>query len=457
MRVLLSAYACEPGKGSEPGVGWNWLRQIARYHDVWILTRKNNGTALESALRREPMSRVRLVYLDLPRWLTFWKNGQRGIRTYYYLWQAQAYFVARRLHREIGFDVVHHVTFVNYWIPTFLAVLPAPFVWGPVGGGESAPHSFLSSFSRRGRIYELLRNSARTIAHWDPFVRLAARRSVLALATTQETASKLRELRCRNIVVLSQVGLVDEEIRKLEIISKNQGTCFRLISIGNLLSWKGFHLGLRAFANFHAQFPETQYWLIGAGPERKRLERLARELGIHQSVTFWGEIPRSDVLEKLGECHVLVHPSLHDSGGWVCLEASAAGRPIVCLDLGGPACLVTNETGIKVRATAPEQVIDDLAAAFARLAAEPKLRARLGKAGQQHVKEHFDWEKKGDFLRRIYESVLAMPNAASLATGGEPAHRIVATQSRMNPSGRADADWKNDQPRRQVGGSYLKS
>ena len=50
---------------------------------------------------------------------------------------------------------------------------------------------------------------------------------------------------------------------------------------------------------------------------------------------------------------MLIHPSLHDSGGWVCLEAMAAGRPVICLDLGGPGLQVTEKTGIKVKASTP--------------------------------------------------------------------------------------------------------
>jgi glycosyltransferase involved in cell wall biosynthesis len=323
------------------------------------------------------------------------------------------------LHRQVGFQVVHHLTFVNYWLPTFLALLPVPFIWGPVGGAESAPRSFLRSFSWRGRIHELLRDCARGLAHLDPFVRLSARRSVLALATTQETADKLRSLGCRNVGVFSQLGMVDEEIRQLAVGSKNHTSTFRFISIGNLLHLKGFHLSLRAFAAFHAQFPESEYWLIGDGPERRRLERLAGRLGINQSVIFWGEIPRCEVMQKLAECDVVAHPGLHDSGGLVCLEALAAGRPVVCLDLGGPASLVTDETGIKVPADTPEQSIEDLAAAFVRLAADPNLRARLGAAGQLRVKEHFHWEKKGEFLRAIYESVAALQYAVSPAVALE--------------------------------------
>ena len=58
MKVLLSAYACEPNKGSEPGTGWNWLKQIARFNEIWVITRANNRESIESALENEPMPNV---------------------------------------------------------------------------------------------------------------------------------------------------------------------------------------------------------------------------------------------------------------------------------------------------------------------------------------------------------------------------------------------------------------
>ena len=56
MKVLVSAYACEPGKGSEPGVGWQWVRQIARFHDTWVITRANNREKIEADLLQRPGS-----------------------------------------------------------------------------------------------------------------------------------------------------------------------------------------------------------------------------------------------------------------------------------------------------------------------------------------------------------------------------------------------------------------
>jgi glycosyltransferase involved in cell wall biosynthesis len=122
-------------------------------------------------------------------------------------------------------------------------------------------------------------------------------------------------------------------------------------------------------------------------------------------VRFWGKLPRQQVLAKLAECDVLVHPSLHDSGGWVCPEAMAAGRPVICLDLGGPALQVTEETGFKVPAISPEQVVKDLAKAMCRLAQEPAMRARMSEAARRRVAEYFDWDKKGEWIRDVYQEV----------------------------------------------------
>jgi glycosyltransferase involved in cell wall biosynthesis len=421
MRILVSGYACSPGRGSEQGVGWHRIRQLARFHEVWGITRVKNREPIEAAMAREPLPNVHFVYHDLPRWARFWKKHRRGIHLYYYLWQLTAYLKARKLHRKVGFDQVHHVTFCNYWMPSFMALLPVPFQWGPVGGGEAPPFSFWRCYSTRGKVFELLRTVAQRLGEMDPFLRATARRSAVALATTDRTAERLKILGCRDVMVYSEAGLPQEEIERLGEIPSRRGGLFRLVSLGDLLHLKGFELGLRAFAQFQQKFPQSEYWLMGEGPERKRLQRIARELGVEGSVKFWGRIPRAEVLEKLEQCDVLVHPSLHDSGGWVCLEAMAAGRPVICLDIGGPGLQVSAQTGVKVKAIAPKQAIIDMAAAMEQLAQNPELRDQMGEAGRERVRKIFAWDKKGEWLRDLSGRIAQFENRGALAEGIENA------------------------------------
>lgn len=406
LRVLLSAYACEPGKGSEPGVGWNWVLQAARFHDVWVLTRSNNRPAIEAALREQPMPDVHFVYHDLPRWARFWKRGQRGVRTYYALWQLTAAAVCRRLHREMNFDAAHHVTLVNYWMPSCLAWLPVPFVWGPVGGGEALPAGFQGWLGWRGKLYEAARAAARAAGELGPFVRKTARRATLAVATTPDTASRLARLGCGNIQIISESGLPENELRRLALLPAPADTPFTLLSLGRLIHWKGFELSLRAFAVLKVSNPDAQYWIAGDGPERGKLMQIAESLGLSNNVHFLGQLSRSEVLDVLGRSHALVHPSLHDSGGWVCLEAMAAGRPVVCLNLGGPSMQVSDETGIRVRAEGPRSAIAGLAAAYCRLASNPELRASMGEAGRKRVADQFAWNRKGEQFSDLYRQLV---------------------------------------------------
>lgn len=410
LRVLLSAYACEPHRGSEPGVGWNQVRQAARFHEVWILTRTNNRAAIQSELARHPLPHTHWSFYDLPRWLRFWKKGARGIHLYYYLWQLGAYRLFKRLQEEIRFDLVHHITFVNYWTPSLLALLPVPLLWGPVGGGESAPSCLQATFSWRGRLFELSRDIARWIGEHDPLVRLTARRARLALATTPETAARLVHLGCAQVQMLGVSALEESDLDKLAVRASTSGDRLRLLSVGTLSHLKGYHLSLEAFARMKKDFPGAAYWLIGDGPERRRLVKLSDRLGLKDSVRFLGALPREKVLRILSGADLFVHPSLHDSGSWACLEAMAAGCPVLCFDLGGPAVHVSPEYGIKLPATGRDQAVRQLAEAMQSLGADRALRARMGEAGQRSARQLFSWERKGQLIRQHYLQVAGKPS-----------------------------------------------
>lgn len=406
LRVLLSAYSCEPGRGSEPGVGWNVAREIAHHHEVWVLTRPDESRiAIEAELKRHSIPNLHFVYFTLPFWQDSMRLGQSGaMQLHYYLWQIQAYFVARQLHRQIKFDLIHHVTFVRYSTPSFLSLLPVPFIWGPVGGGEAAPKPFWKDFSKRAKLYEIARRAVHWLGERDPFVQLTAKRSAVIRATTEDTAKRLYQLGVNQVQILPESGLSDEDLNYLAQFEISSSSPMRFISMGRLLHWKGFHLGIRAFAA--ANLPDAEYWIFGDGPEHDHLQALAQQLGVAEKVKLWGRFPRAETLEKLGQAHVLVHPSLHDSGGWVCMEAMAAGRPVICLNLGGPAVQVTEATGIKVSAHTPEQAVTDLAAAMVQLGTQPELRIRMGKAGRLLVQQNHSWRATGEKLSQLYVEVV---------------------------------------------------
>ncbi|MEO0559589.1 MAG: glycosyltransferase [Bacteroidota bacterium] len=420
-RVLLIAFACGPGRGSEPGQGWQFAHRLAAHHDVTALVYSGFKPVIDQEMAERPVPGLRVVYTRLPfEAARHWQLGvdRSGIREqlHYHLWNLIAGRRAQRLHADEPFDLVHHASFMRYWSPSAGAMVrDVPFLWGPVGGGETAPRAFYSGFSAAGRRSALLRDWVRSLSHRFPSVRRTARNATIALATTDESADRMRQLGAHDVrVAPASVALPPNEIARLGALPHQPGTPgIRFSAAGRLLHWKGYDLALRAFAQAiesdAALFSDASFTILGEGPEHDELARLAGRLGIGHRVHLLGHVPRTECLEVLGDSDVFVHPSFHDSGGYATLEAMAARRPVVALNLGGPGLQITPDTGIAVDAVTPEQVVEDLTRAFRHLAADPERRAQMGTVGRQRVEDRFTWEALIADTLAVYAELLASP------------------------------------------------
>jgi len=406
MKVLMSCYACEPDKGSEPGVGWNWALQAARFAEVWVLTRANNRSAIEAELARDPVPNLHFVYHDLPRWARFWKRGSRGVHLYYYLWQLSAIPKIRHLHRTIGFDLGHHVTFVSFRFPSALALLGIPYIWGPVAGAERIPWRFYRELGLPGAIHEAAHQIHNRFARLDPLVRRTALNAAAILVVNEATQHALPGAVHQRCQIVSAIGINYEEVNGVACSQAADG--LRLLFVGALVPRKGVQLALEAMARLDASRGPITLTVVGDGPERAKLQALASRLGIDDRVRFLGSLARSEVMQIYREHHVLVFPSLRDSGGFAVLEAMAAGLPVICLALGGPATLVTEDTGFRIPAHTPGQVVKDLVSAIAYLRDNPEVRRQMGEAARLRTRNVFCWEQKGDILRELYRELAAL-------------------------------------------------
>lgn len=153
--ILVSAYGCEPIKGSEAGVGWNWVLQMAKTNYLHVITRANNQEPIEAHLPEELKEKITFHYYDTPNFIKRLKNKAKGLYFYYFFWQLGIIPLVRQIIRKNEIDYTMHLTFGSMWMPTFLPLFKTPFIWGPVGGGDCEPKSFLKVLSLKQRIMEL--------------------------------------------------------------------------------------------------------------------------------------------------------------------------------------------------------------------------------------------------------------------------------------------------------------
>jgi glycosyltransferase involved in cell wall biosynthesis len=418
-KVLLSAFSCCPGMGSEAGIGWNFALGLSRRHDVTLLTTTDFKKQIDAYLREHPDVKLRVVYRNFPLPRDVMYKSYATANIYYYGWQILTALVSRALHKREKFDIVHHVNWGRYWMASGVAFSGARFVWGPIGAAEGSTSPMLSGMSLRGRWSERVRDFMRWIFEHDPLTTRTARNASAVIAATRETEAKLRSRwRVQNIHIIPAVGIAAEDLPGEAYANHDdEKSChYQCVSIGRLLDWKGFHLGLRAFAQSGLARAGGRYAILGEGPEETRLRALAKELGIESSVDFLGQLPRTRCLQILSTSRMLVHPSLHDSGGFVLVEAMACGRPVVCLDVGGPAVLVDDSSGVKIRAGDADDAVRQLASWMRKLrdpSREPdandvdhELYRRLSRGARERATREFLWTRKMEQIDAIYARVL---------------------------------------------------
>jgi len=408
LKILLSAFACRPGGGSEPGIGWHWAEEIARLgHEVHVLTRSKNVPFCRRAATESGLSMVVHGY-DLPRWARWWKSEttQRGMRPFYLLWQWRAFPVARALQARERFDIVHHITFGAHRYPSFMGGLGIPFFLGPIGGGEASPPALLRSAPLLPKIFEALRTLANRMVAIDPMVQKTFLRATLIFCKTQET---------RNGVppgLRHKCPLVPDVAAESALVASSPpagSETPRFLYAGRLLYWKGVHLALRAFAEVRHQLPEATMIVVGQGPQENWLRQLAQQLGISDAVEWRGWLPRAEVMGLYCGCTAFTFPSLHDSGGTVVWEALSQGVPVICLDLGGPGARMPENCGYKISTErqTEQQVVFALAEAMRNIVSDTHLRQQFAKNALEAARRQ-TWQAIVTHAYELIEKSLAM-------------------------------------------------
>ena len=397
LKLLVSAYACEPGKGSEPGVGWRWaLETAALGHEVWVLTRANNQPTINKALSTHGKLRnLHFCYYDLPAWASWWKRNGRGVHLYYLLWQWGAFKEARKLHKEQQFDAVHHITFGVTRHPSFMGKLGIPFILGPLGGAERAPLALRKHCSLGGRIKDRLRDFANACARLDPTVRQMLQRASVILLKTPESLNWVPQQYRDKAQCMLEIGVdqIPPHTTQPGDLPKKRHA-LHVLYVGRFLYWKGMDLGLRAIAELRSRGVQVRLTMIGQGPEKDRWQALTAQLRLTDCVTWVPWLKHQDLLHAYRTFDTLLFPSLHDSSGNVILEAMACGLPVVSLNLGGPGQLVNENCGrlVDVEGLGAEETIKKIADALEVLAKNQNLTEEL-RHGALARSQEFAWRR----------------------------------------------------------------
>lgn len=400
MTIFIIAFACEPNRTSEPGVGWNIVGELAKRHEITVLTRCNNRESIEAYLVTHPdapQDKIHWKYYDLAEWFHRLKKKMPcGIQLYQELWQRGA---AKRYKDEFkNYDIVHHLTFGSIFFTPWAARYTDRLVWGPIGGASGAmENAFLKNESFKSRISEMFyRLVAWYSFHPAPWAARLRKKCRAILFRTSELASAVK-LEPNQLTAVIPETAYDGEVEPRRYAMARHP--LKVMSVGRLIPLKGVKYAIQAFAKFVESGGEGELHIYGDGPLRSELESLAASLTTNDHrlttndslIIFHGNVPNAEILTALDSADILVHSSFREGGSWTILEAMAHGVPAICQDRAGMKDMVTSECGTKIAAATPDELVDGLVKSLGRYYRNLELIQKQGCAAQERVKRKYSW------------------------------------------------------------------
>lgn len=425
LKILVSAYAFNPKTETatdfDRGIlGWNLVDRLRRFYDIWVVTHSENSEAILDALSAGALPKVNIHFVNLPRCWRFLHKSLIGRWFCHFFWQRKAWKYSRILHGKINFDAFHHLTPEFDWIPSFTgANLPVPFIWGPLGGGESPPPGLNSDSSLLHRLINAWHVFKLWLWRGHPARKEGEKKARAILVCNQETRLRFSKAEARKLHYFPLTGISSDNLQANPKKKPRDRRTFRIISAGALEKKNGFDIAIAAFALFLESFPKSDFVIFGEGPEQKKLEQKIEDLKLETRVSIHPWIADDALYERMQDSHVFMSTSLRDRAGFMVIRAMSAGLPVVCLDTGGPGLLVQEGWGIRVKPENPEQCVRDLASALGDLSKDRAEHRKMSLAALKNIKQHYTWSELGKSLRRIYGEVLLQEEDVRFSKKGE--------------------------------------
>ena len=414
LSILINAYACSPGMGSEPGMAWNWCVNLAKHCELHIITEGEFREKIEATLKTLPQGKNMHFYYnpvsDEIRKMC-WNQGDWRFYTYYKEWQWKTYEMAKDICRHTHIDILHQLNMIGFREPGYLWKIPnIPFVWGPVDAKEKFPIAYLKGAEIKTNLFMQLKNflTGIQLRHSKRVHQAAEKASVVISASTnsQQTFKKFFHI---DSPLLNETGCY---VQDHPLMNKIRKETFDVLWVGKMDFRKQLSLAIRCIAK--AANANIILHIVGGG-DNVPYRALTEKLHIERQCKWHGSVNHEEVQHIMQNCDLLLFTSVAEGTPHVVLEAIGNNLPILCFNTCGQGDTVNEKVGHKIELTNPRQSIIDFAEALNRF---EKNRSLL-KACSLNCKERqeeLSWENKAKRMVELYQQVLKSKYHQSVET-----------------------------------------
>ena len=408
IKVLINAYACSPGMGSEPGMAWNWCMNLARYCELFIITEGEFRERIETVVPTLPHGQnMHFYYNPVPEKVRqmCWNQGDWRFYKYYKRWQKKTAEIAEDICKKENIDILHQLNMIGFREPGYLWQVSKkkgiPFVWGPIDAKDSFPMAYAQNADFKIQMFLRIKNLiTRLQLRFSRRVKAAAKQACVVVGASSNSVKSLKNYLNIDASLVNETGCnISSEIGFAEIKYKD---AFDILWVGKFDFRKQLELALRAIAAM--KLDNIRLHIVGGGNDEP-YKNLASDLGISSCCVWHGLVSHDTVQNIMKQCDVLLFTSVAEGTPHVVLEAIANGVPVICFDTCGHGDCVTEDVGIKIPLTNPEQSIKDFANAIRALYNNRTLLQTMSKNCYKRACE-LSWDNKAKLVLAMYENVL---------------------------------------------------
>lgn len=405
LKILINAYACSPGMGSEPGMAWNWVSNLAKFCELYIITEGEFRDKIEAVVPTlEQGKNMHFYYNPVSDEIRkmCWNQGDWRFYKYYKEWQWKTYLLAKDICQREQIDVLHQLNMIGFREPGYLWKLSKetdiPFVWGPVDAKDKFPVAYLQGASLKAKLFVRLKNflTVYQLKHSIRVRNAAKQASVIFSASSNSKASFAKYFNIDS-PLLNETGCY---IQELLLTDKSDKIDLDVLWVGKLDFRKQLGLALQSVAITNNS--NIRLHIVGGDAEVYKL--LANTLGVQDKCIWHGVVSHGEVQDIMRKSDVFFFTSVAEGTPHVVLEAIGNNLPVICFDTCGQGDAVNEKVGRKISLSNPHIS----ACEFAKILDELEHNRSYLKTMSENCKQRqmeLSWDEKAKTMVKWYEKV----------------------------------------------------
>ena len=390
LKVLINAYACSPGIGSEPGMAWNWVKTLAKFCELYIINMHFYYNPVSDEIRK-----------------MCWNQGDWRFYKYYRQWQWKTYLMAKDICETEKIDVLHQLNMIGFREPGYLWKLSkengVPFVWGPIGGLKQFPTAYLKGSGLKMQLFMRLKNFLNIwqLKH-EKRVGEALKTAKLLISSIPDSYRALKKYKGLESMVIPETGCFLSDDISTDRFDDEE---FHIMWVGKFDFRKQLPLALQAVAL--AKNPKLKLDVYGSGfvGQVEMAKRMGEELGISQQVIWHGNQKNDVIMEAMRKAQLFFFTSVNEDTSTVVLEAVSNRLPVVCFNACGMSAVIDDSVGRKIALSHPSQSAHDFARILNELESNRALLKHLSENCKQRQMD-LSWEVKARMVVEEYEKII---------------------------------------------------